>query len=115
MSALSLIQTGCHFNETSLTDVTGHGTPNVQLVADQFAANGYFVMVPDLFFGDPIPLNRPGDFDMQKWRAGAYHPEGKSHLPETVDPVVTACLETLKTKYNSKVSNSLFLYSKPQY
>lgn len=72
-------------------------------------------MVPDLFFGDPIPLNRPGDFDMQKWRAGGYHPEGKSHFPETVDPVVTACLETLKTKYNSKVNNLFFLYFKTGY
>ena len=97
-----------------LTDVTGHVTPNVQLVADQFAANGYFVVVPDLFYGDPIPLNRPGDFDMQKWRSGGYHPKGKSHTPDIVDSIVTASLEALKTQYNAKVSFWVFTMSFPR-
>ena len=39
-------------------------------IADQFAANGYFTVMPDLFQGDPIPLNRPADFQMDKWKAG---------------------------------------------
>ena len=64
--------------------------------------NGYVVMMPDLFYGDPVPLNKTGEFNMQKWRAGEYHPKGTNHLPATVDPVVEACLEHMRTKFNCK-------------
>ena len=47
-----------------ITDVIGHRFNNVQLIADQFAANGYFVVMPDLFYGDAIPLNPPEGFDL---------------------------------------------------
>lgn len=39
-------------------------------IADQFAANGFFTVIPDLFSGDPVPLNRPGDFDLWAWHRG---------------------------------------------
>jgi dienelactone hydrolase len=91
----------------SITDVIGHKFPNVQLIADQFAANGYFVMMPDVFDGDPIPLNRPGDFDLMKWLNGAQHPKGRAHLPINVDPVVDACIIKMK-ELGVKVSYSLF-------
>lgn len=83
-----------------ITDVIGHKFINVQLVADQFAANGYFVVMPDVFYGDPIPLNRPGDFDIQKWLKGEMpnSPKG-GHLPPTVDPIIDACLVEMRTKY----------------
>ena len=38
-------------------------------------------MMPDVFDGNPIPLNRPGDFDIQKWLKGEMHPKGRSNLP----------------------------------
>jgi dienelactone hydrolase len=60
-------------------------------IADQFAANGYFVVMPDLFHGDPVPLNRPEGFDIFKWRAG---PPG--HNPERVDPVVDASIKEMR-------------------
>lgn len=60
----------------------GHESINVQLIADQFAANGYFTVIMDPFQGDPIPLNRPADFDMQAWRNGP-----PSKMPETVEYV----------------------------
>ncbi|KIW62923.1 hypothetical protein PV04_09811 [Phialophora macrospora] len=85
-----------------ITDVIGHRFNNAQLIADQFAANGYFVMMPDLFDKDPIPLNRPGDFDIMKWLQGEYHPSKKSHLPPSVDPIIDACLVEMRTKYNVK-------------
>ncbi|KAJ9296026.1 hypothetical protein DTO271G3_5601 [Paecilomyces variotii] len=85
-----------------LTDVIGHKFINAQLIADAFAENGYFVMVPDLFYNDPIPLNRPGDFDMQGWRSGKYHPTGIAHTPESVDPIVDACVTALRSKYGIK-------------
>jgi len=77
-----------------LTDVLGHRFLNAQLIADQFAANGYFTVMPDLFQGDPIPLNRGGGFDMNAWRA--------KHTPEHVDPVVDAVIKALKSEYGVK-------------
>lgn len=86
-----------------LTDVIGHSFINAQLIADQFAANGYVVLMPDLFAGDAIPLNRPGDFDLQKWFTGAYATGTKRpHTPPSVDPIVDACLIEMRTKLNCK-------------
>ncbi|THC94142.1 hypothetical protein EYZ11_006391 [Aspergillus tanneri] len=91
----------------SLTDIIGHRLVNAQVIADQFADHGYFVMMPDLFYGDAVPLNKPGEFDMGKWRSGNYHPQGKKHLPETVDPIVEICLSEMLTKYNCKARPSV--------
>lgn len=87
----------------SITDVIGHRFINAQLIADQFAANGYFVLMPDLFYGDPIPLNRPGDFDIQAWLKGEYNETKTSHLPPVVDPIIDSCLVEMRTKYKVKV------------
>jgi len=75
-------------------DVIGHRFVNAQLIADQFAANGYLVAMPDIFHGDPIPLNRPDTFDIDDWR--------KKHGVETVDPVVEAVIAELKGAYGAK-------------
>ncbi|KAK7991285.1 alpha/beta-hydrolase [Apiospora saccharicola] len=40
---------------------------NSKLMADQFAANGYLTLIIDLFNGDPLDLNRTGDFDFMSW------------------------------------------------
>uniref|UniRef100_A0A093VEC5 Protein AIM2 n=1 Tax=Talaromyces marneffei PM1 TaxID=1077442 RepID=A0A093VEC5_TALMA len=78
-----------------LTDVIGHKFNNAQLIADQFAANGYFVFMPDLFHGDPVPLNRGPDFVLAKWLEG--------HGAERVDPIVEASITELREKYKVKV------------
>ncbi|PWY71673.1 alpha/beta-hydrolase [Aspergillus heteromorphus CBS 117.55] len=85
-----------------ITDVIGHRFINAQLIADQFAANGYFVMMPDLFDGDAIPLNRPAGFDLQAWLRGEYHKEKKGHLPADVDPIIEACITEMRSKYGVK-------------
>lgn len=83
-----------------LTDVIGHDFVNAQLIADQFAANGYFVAMPDLFEGDPIPLNRPDDFDIMKWLTTS-GPSG-GHTPKQVDPIVEKVIKALKEEYGVK-------------
>ena len=75
-----------------LTDVIGHRFINAQLIADQLAANGYFVVMPDLFHGDPVPLNRPEGWDLMAWLNG---PPG--HLLPRVEPVVQAVFAEMKS------------------
>lgn len=60
--------------------------------------------MPALFHGDPIPLNRPGDFDIQKWFSGAYGEKKIPHTPDNVDPIVKRSIEELKNKHGVKVS-----------
>jgi dienelactone hydrolase len=75
--------------------VIGHRFINAQLVADQFAANGYFVVMPDPFHGDSLSLNRPSDFDFPAWLKG--------HLPDRVDPVVKAAIEFMRQSGCEKI------------
>ena len=77
------------------TDVIGHTFANVQLIADQYAANGYLTVVPDLFQGDPVPLNKPAGFDLWAWLGGT-SPSGQAHGLTQVDPVVAATLKYLR-------------------
>lgn len=72
-------------------------TRPMRSIADQFAANGYFVVMPDLFHDDPIPLNRPEGFDIMKWLKG---PPG--HLPDRVDPVVEAVIKHMRNDLGVK-------------
>ncbi|KAI9762561.1 MAG: hypothetical protein M4579_000364 [Chaenotheca gracillima] len=78
-----------------LPDVIGHEFINAQLIADQFAANGYFCLIPDLFNGDPVPLNKPGDFDIFKWLEAG-------HKPENVEPIITAVIKALRNEMGVK-------------
>lgn len=63
-------------------------------IADQFAANGYFVVMPDLFNGDPVQLNRPGDFNLQEWLKG--------HSTKEVDPIVDAAIKDMRDNHGCK-------------
>jgi len=67
-----------------LTDVIGHKFVNAQLIADQFAAHGYFVVVPDLFDSDTVPLNPQPGFNFMEWL--------KPHMPPNVEPIIDEVL-----------------------
>ncbi|KAK6387294.1 hypothetical protein LTS17_000561 [Exophiala oligosperma] len=89
----------------SVTDILGHKFNNAQLIADDFASNGYLTFMPDLFYGDPIPLNKPDKFDMQKWLKGDYNSAHTAHLPSIIDPIIDLCLNEMRTRYGIEVKN----------
>ncbi|KAK4119055.1 alpha/beta-hydrolase [Parathielavia appendiculata] len=71
---------------------------NSKLIADQFAANGYLTLLLDVFNGDPLPLNRPADFDIMAWIAKGS--DGNNpHTKEHVDPIVVEGIKALKEEY----------------
>jgi len=75
-----------------LSDIFGIQLPNGQLLADDFARNGFKVVMPDLFNGDPVTpdflTGGAPDFDLQAWL--------KNHGQETVKPLVTAVYAALR-------------------
>ncbi|KAJ5093799.1 hypothetical protein N7456_009660 [Penicillium angulare] len=71
-----------------ITDVIGHKFINAQLIADQFAAKGYFVIMPDMFNGDSVPLNRPEGFKIMDWV--------KNHLPAQTEPIINTVLKEMR-------------------
>ncbi|RYP47153.1 hypothetical protein DL768_006763 [Monosporascus sp. mg162] len=70
------------------TDAMGITFENNKLLADSFAANGYFVVMPDLFRGDAVPLDRPRNWSQTAWF--------RNHLPSDVGPVVRAVLREMQ-------------------
>ena len=83
-----------------VTDILGIWQ-NAQLVADQFAANGYLALIPDLFNGDAVPLNKFGKMDVMKWLVEGS--DGKNpHTKDYVDPIVVEAIKALKEQYGAK-------------
>jgi len=75
-----------------LPDVFGHTLVNAQLLADDFARNGFQVYIPDYLNGDPIAPDAFGkpDFDIMKWFA--------NHGYEQTRPPLDAVINALKAK-----------------
>lgn len=64
----------------------------------------YTVLMPDLFHGDPVPLNSDmATFSIPTWMQGVYGAKKVPHIPSSVDPIVETCINTLREKYNCKV------------
>jgi len=75
---------------------------NSKLIADQYAANGYYTLIVDLFNGDALSLNRPDDFDIKAWLTkgtGGNNP----HTFEAVDPIVEKSIKYLKEQGFTKI------------
>ena len=89
-----------------LPDIIGYDFVNTLLVADQFAANGYFVVLPDLFEGDPVPLREVDDnlanFDIMGWALKG-GPQGKGHTPSQVDPIVEKTIAWMRDHGTKKI------------
>ncbi|KAJ7086300.1 Alpha/Beta hydrolase protein [Mycena crocata] len=79
-----------------LTDAFGLSLPNNQLLADDFARNGFKTIMPDILRGDDVPQdvfdqNRTGPpWDREKWFA--------NHGKERTRPVIDAVVAALKTE-----------------
>jgi dienelactone hydrolase len=71
-------------------------------MADQFAANGYYTIIPDLFNGDPVPQERPDGFDIMSWLTKGS--DGNNpHTFQYVDPIVQKSIEFLQSKGYKKI------------
>ncbi|KNG83966.1 dienelactone hydrolase family protein [Aspergillus nomiae NRRL 13137] len=69
---------------------------NAQLLADEFAANGYTCVIPDLFRGDAIKLS---DMESGKANLPAWLP---NHQPSHVDPVVESTVKYVREELGAK-------------
>lgn len=76
---------------------------NSKLLADQYALNGYTCLVPDLFNGDPAPLNSPPSFDIMNWISvgtGGNNP----HTPPFVDAITEKAIKAMKDMGIKKIA-----------
>jgi len=84
-----------------LADVLGIWQ-NSKLMADQYAANGYYTIIPDLFNGDQMSLNRPEGFDFISWMTkgtGGNNP----HTTAVIDPIIEKSIGYLQDKGYKKI------------
>jgi dienelactone hydrolase len=93
----------CHHGDAALLylpDVIGIWQ-NSQLMADQFAANGYTTVVLDTFNKDPVKLNRPEGFQLSDWIANGTG--GGPHTQEYIDPIVEKAIKYIKDRGFKKI------------
>ncbi|KAF5003084.1 hypothetical protein FDECE_10343, partial [Fusarium decemcellulare] len=82
-------------------DIWGIST-NSQLMADQYAANGYTTLIPDLFNGDKIPAPSLEGFDVMGWITNGS--DGKNpHTPPAIDPIIVEGIKALKEQGVTKI------------
>ncbi|SPJ73933.1 related to hydrolase related to dienelactone hydrolase [Fusarium torulosum] len=75
---------------------------NSKLMADQFAANGYTTIIPDLFNGDVYPNPPPEGFDIMGWITKGGNGDNP-HTPAQVDPIVVEAIKALKEQGITKI------------
>lgn len=70
---------------SSLSDIFGFDLPNVRLLADEWAEKGYYVLVPDILQGDPIPHDLLVRLDLSAplvWNLLPFAPPPECDRPE---------------------------------
>ena len=77
-----------------LTDIYGNRLINTLLNADQFAAAGYRVYIPDLFDGDYADINDQDRVKLPEWF--------KRHTPEITKPISDAFVRSIRKEFNPK-------------
>lgn len=81
-----------------LTDIFGVQLVNNRVLADSLALAGYFVLMPDLFAGDPVPSSAmggiPTTFNLTAWSA--------VHTPEAVSAIISSSLSSLRTQFGAQ-------------
>ncbi|KAF2104061.1 alpha/beta-hydrolase [Rhizodiscina lignyota] len=80
-----------------ICDAFGMQFVNNRLLADSMAHAGYFVVMPDIFHGDPVPTDAfsPGaTFDFQKWLP--------KHPKEQIDSIVDAAIKAMRSEFGVK-------------
>jgi dienelactone hydrolase len=82
---------------------------NSKLMADQFAANGYYTLVVDLFNGDPISLNKSEGFDFMGWLTKGSTGDNP-HTFKEVDPIVEKSIAYLKEKGFKKIGSTGYCF-----
>lgn len=87
-----------------ISDVFGFEAPNLRKLADKVAAAGYFVVVPDFFYGDPfVPGSGENPFaGFQDWK--------KNHGPEKSFEDSKKIIEVLKSRGISSIGASGFCW-----
>lgn len=88
-----------------LVDIFGVELPNHQLLADDYARNGFKVIIPDILNGDPAPADAldPGSkWDFMAWLM--------RHGMDTVEPVLDKVIPALKESGVSKIGVLGFCY-----
>lgn len=97
-----------------LTEIFGYHLPNARLLADEHAAAGFYVVVPDFYEGDYAPVSflydiaaLPGDpepakdaFDFPVWKA--------RHMPERLQPMLLKAVEAITNDPDFGLTGKLF-------
>ncbi|KAG2727383.1 hypothetical protein I3760_01G154900 [Carya illinoinensis] len=85
-----------------ISDVFGYEAPNLRKLADKVAAAGFFVAVPDFFFGDPISKLDDPQFDRESWF--------KAHNTDKGYEDAKAIIAALKSKGASAIGAAGFCW-----
>ena len=76
-----------------------------QLLADDFARNGFKTIVLDLFNGDPITALNDPSFDRVQWQA--------RHGPDSWKSIVDNVVEALKAQGVTRIGTSGYCFGAP--
>nr|GAT50877.1 predicted protein [Mycena chlorophos] len=93
-----------------LTDVFGLSLANNKLLVDDFARNGFYTVLPDMFEGDPIPADAMDpvthrlnpSFDRERWFA--------AHAPALALPIVQKVVAALKERGITRIAATGYCY-----
>ena len=87
-------------NKTHLIEFIG-----LQLLADDFARNGFWTVMPDILNGDPRQTLNDPNFDAAEWIA--------KHGPDSWKPVVDKVVEALKAQGVTRIGTTGYCFGAP--